>query len=451
MHLCIVANRSEEASISDNARTTSIFHSSAKVSHLLDSLLFRLLNAALRALTLLSKFLLIFVLARYLEPVDVGLYGLLFAAVFFSVIVLGFEFYTYSTRQIINSQNENWSAVVRDTLVAVSLGYTIFIPIIFLVFGLELLPVELVYWFLPLVLLEHVAQELNRLLIATKAPVAASIVLFVRSGLWALVVSFLFWFFESARTLEFVLNAWVLGVLSACLLGTSRLTWFELGAFKLAVNWGWIRRGFFLALPFIAATASLRAIYTFDRYWVEALSGLNVLAAYVFYIGIANAIISFLEASVFAFVYPSLVSAIGQDDFDGFRWQMRSLLLQTVSLSICLAVLAIALATLLVSWISNPIYLDNFRIIYWTILAAVLFSWSMIPHFGLYAQGRDHAILFCHISSFIVFTVSVYCIATRGHEFAVPVSMCVAFLFLLISKLSFFWRSRFGPTLVRGQ
>lgn len=42
----------------------------------------RLLNLVLRGTTLVSKFALLFVLAKFLEPLEVGLYGLFSATIF---------------------------------------------------------------------------------------------------------------------------------------------------------------------------------------------------------------------------------------------------------------------------------------------------------------------------------------------------------------------------------
>ena len=52
----------------------------------------RLFNMALRGLTLASKFLLIFFLARFLEPAELGLYGLVVATIGYALYLLGLDF-----------------------------------------------------------------------------------------------------------------------------------------------------------------------------------------------------------------------------------------------------------------------------------------------------------------------------------------------------------------------
>ena len=74
----------------------------------------RLTNIALRGMTLGSKFVLIFVLAKLLEPAEVGLYGLFTVSSGYVLMALGFDFYTYATRELINTDRSQWLSLLRD-------------------------------------------------------------------------------------------------------------------------------------------------------------------------------------------------------------------------------------------------------------------------------------------------------------------------------------------------
>ena len=156
-------------------------------------------------------------LAKFLEPADVGLYGLLSATVSYVLMALGFDFYAYVTRELIAADHRQWASMLRDQTVFYGLTYSALLPLCLLLFWLGFLPWKLAVWFFPLLALEHVAQELNRLLVAISEPLWASIVLFVRSGAWAVIAAFWMWLDPGQRTLEFVLGAWAVGVLAACL------------------------------------------------------------------------------------------------------------------------------------------------------------------------------------------------------------------------------------------
>src|SRR5690606_25846415 len=89
----------------------------------------RLLNVALRGTTLVSKFLLVFVLAKFIDPAGVGVYGLLAAAVAYGLLVVGVEFYAYSTREIIGKPRSLWLALMRDQAIFYVLVYVALTPI----------------------------------------------------------------------------------------------------------------------------------------------------------------------------------------------------------------------------------------------------------------------------------------------------------------------------------
>lgn len=74
----------------------------------------RLINIALRGMTLGSKFLLIFFLARFLEPAELGLYGLLVATIGYALYLLGLDFYTYSTREILKRERNEWGGLLKN-------------------------------------------------------------------------------------------------------------------------------------------------------------------------------------------------------------------------------------------------------------------------------------------------------------------------------------------------
>lgn len=400
----------------------------------------RLINIALRGMTLGSKFVLIFVLAKLLEPAEVGLYGLLTVTIAYVMMALGFDFYSYATRALINTERCEWSALLRDQGVFYGITYAVTLPLSLFIFWFGFLPWSLALWFFPLLVLEHVAQEFNRLLVAMSEPLWASIVLFVRQGSWSIVAAVWMWLMPDQRNLDFVFAAWAIGGLLACLIAAARLRGLERAPLRRAIDWSWIKRGVLIAIPFVFATLSLRALYTLDRYWIEAISGLDVLAVYVLYMGIANVIMTFLDASVFTFIYPALIAAAGKRDQATFDKHMQCLTRQTIVTTLGLSLAVILLAKPLLAWLHKPVYNQYFSLLYWTVLATALSAISMIPHYGLYAHHRDRPIIFSHLASLPVFAISVYFLNTVLREAAIPAAMAISFLFLLFTKTMFFRR-----------
>lgn len=324
-----------------------------------NDIIFRLINVSLRAGTLVCKFLLIFFLAKFLTPGEVGVYGLLVATIGYAFFVVGFEFYTYTSRELIGVEERKWLPIIRDQWVFFAISYTCMTPVLFFVFEFDLLPYKYLGWFLLLFFLEHTAQEVNRLLVAMSEQFLASFILFLRSGIWTVVVVLAMWVYPDLRNLDFVFLAWSVGAGVACILGFARF--FRLDRIKLGdkPDWAWIIKGVKVSIPLLLASLSIRGIFTFDRYWVEASAGLDVLGSYILFAGIAFSIVSFLDAGVIAFLYPKVVAAAKEKDDASFKRQMKDLAVNIVVSTVIMAVVALLVSPLILGWIGKSIYADG--------------------------------------------------------------------------------------------
>lgn len=400
----------------------------------------QLSNISIRGMTLISKFLLIFFLARFLEPAELGVYGLLAATVGYSMYLLGFDFYTYSTRELLKRQRQEWGGVLKAQGALTLVLYAIFLPLLSLVFINDLLPMRVLGWFFVLLILEHLNQELGRLLVAVSQQLSASLVLFLRSGVWAILVAGVMFFYPDTRDLDVVFGAWTLGGLTALWLGIFRVNRMGLSGWRQKVDWVWIIKGLKVALALLVATLAIRGVFTLDRYWFQELAGLNMLGAYVLFMGVSMALMSFLDAGIFAFIYPGLISAYQQEDAVGFRRGMLKLLLQTVCVCGVFVLVALLAIGPLLAWLDKPLYSEQQGLFVWILLATVLYAVGMIPHFGLYAQGRDRPIIYSHIASLIVFILATGSFAQYWPHLAVPLGLCVSFFCVLCWKSWGFYR-----------
>lgn len=394
----------------------------------------QLINIALRGMTLISKFLLIFFLARFLEPADLGVYGLLAATITYSLYLVGFDFYTYTTRELLKCSRDQWGSFLKAQGALTLILYAIFLPLLGLVFFKGLLPYDVIGWFFVLLLLEHLTQELGRLLVAVSDQLYASLVLLLRSGLWAILVTGVMFVDTDARTLNMVLGAWSLGSATALVLGCYRVKRMELSGWRRKVDWLWVSKGLKVALALLIATLAVRSLFTLDRYWVQHLVGLEILGAYVLFMGICSALISFLDAGVFAFIYPGLITAYQEMDALKFRQGVHKLLVQTISLSLCFVVIALLVIEPLLSWLNKPIYSAQLVLFPWLLFATVLYAISMVPHFALYAQGHDKPIIHSHIASVPIFVLATFVFAHYWALLAVPMGLCMSFLSILCWK-----------------
>lgn len=400
----------------------------------------RLLNVALHSATLASRFLLIFFLARFLEPAHLGLYGLLTATIGYSLYLFGLDFYTFTTREVLKRERLEWGGLLKNQCALSLVLYAVFMPLLSLIFFKGLLPWRYSGWFFALVVLEHLNQELGRLLVAISEQILASVMLFLRQGTWSIAVIALMAVEPTTRSLDYVLGAWTVAGLLAVLVGAYRLAQLGIGGWHRKVDWKWIVTGLKVSIPLLIATLALRGVFTLDRYWLQSLGGLEMVGAYVLFMGISGTLMSFLDAGVFSFSYPGLISAYQKKQPALFRKNLSKLLAYTCILSVAFSVVSLLLLSPLLSWLGNPLYLAQENLYPWLLFAMILYSLGMVPHFALYAQGLDRPIIQSHLASLAIFVMATWLFSQRWPLLAVPLGLCAAFALILIWKGWSFFR-----------
>lgn len=377
------------------------------------------------------------------------MYGLFAVAISYSLYMVGFDFYVYSTRELVGVPLSQMGGLLKTKGVFFLVTYAFVLPIFLLIFLSGLLPWAFLGWFFVILVLEHIAQELMRILIVLRDQVLASCVLFLRSGCWALAVLGLMGLNPDLRSLETVLAAWALGGLFAVAVGFLRLRQHDLGGWSRLVDWPWLQKGLKVVFPFLVGTLALRALYTLDRFFVERLAGLEVLGAYTLFIGVASVIKSFLEAAVFVFVYPILIRSFKVGDGAAFSRAMASLAAQTIIITAVLAGLIVLSLPHFLRFLDHDVYLGYIHVFFWVLLAVVLHALGMIPHYGLYARGQDKAVIAAHVVGLIAFIVLVWWSGEFFGVLAVPISLCVAVSGILLMKSVFFMLARTAAPVVR--
>lgn len=396
----------------------------------------KFLNISIRAVTLGCRFLFIFFLAKLLTPSEVGLYGLVTATVAYSLYFVGLDFYTYTTRELASHPRSVWGGLLKNQIALSLVLYTVVLPALLLVFVSKMLPWELAKWFFLLIVLEHICQELTRLFIAVSEQLSASIVLFLRQGTWAIVIVVAMLYEEGLRNLDAVFATWTMACIVAIAFSVRKLGAMEVKGWSARIDREWIWRGIKIAIPLLIATLAIRGIYTVDRYWVQWLVGLEIVGAYVLFIGVASTLMSFLDAGVFSFAYPAMIAAYQGNEPQRYRKKMREMLFLTLLFSLGFSVISVALLPYLLDWLGKDIYLQNYTLFYWLLLATILNALGMVPHYAVYSQKRDRSIIQSHLAALPVFIAVTALVGIWEPLFAVPIGLCASQLFII------FWKAR---------
>ncbi len=400
-------------------------------------------SVALRAITLLSRFSLLFLTAKALTPYEFGFFGLFAALVVLFQYVAGAEFYVYSARTLLGRRQFNVSDVLlsHGILLLCTALLICILYVVFLLFFADNGWASVGYFLIPIFVFELVGQECGRLLVVLGKPFGAGVVMFFRSGLWAVFMSVLLFFFPDDIGLKDLLFAWMLGglvaaALSLILIKERLLT----GGARRFLGWHWVWLGFGTSLPYWLSSLSLKAIGASDRFLFEGLVGSYVLAAFVLYAGIAGAIGSFLDAGVFSYLYPKVMSAWESGESAIFKSILRKMLFSAFVFSVLGSVFILLVFPYIKFFIQNDVYFEYMGILFLLLLSQVVFSLSMVAHFALYAQRLDRAVFACHIAMLPIFFCSVYAVSFYSSIYAVPAGVFFAFLFLMLAKWAFYFK-----------
>lgn len=401
----------------------------------------RMLNVTLRGATLVGKLALVFFLAKLLPPEEVGHYGLLSATLGWLIYLVGCEFYAFSTRDLIGRETPQVLGLLRNQGILFAITHVAVWPFILYAFYSDLLPGHYWLWFIVLLALEHLGLELGRMLVALSRPVTASFVLFLRGGAWCIVAAAAMFLVPELRSLDFLFAAWFVGALAALVLGMVRLLELPRTSLRHPVDWRWIALGLRTSLPLMVASLAVRGIFTIDRFWADALGGPAALGAYVLFVGLAMAVLSFLDAAVIDFAYPRIVAAVKSGRVADYFIGMKSLALSVVVSVLVLCAGCWVTSLVLVYWLDNPTYSENAYLLPWILLATAIYGISMIPHVGLYARGQDKVIIFSQLGALATFVI-VATIGSGAGMSIVPLALVAAFTVLLAWKSIAFWSAR---------
>ncbi|WP_189373011.1 hypothetical protein [Vogesella alkaliphila] len=411
----------------------------------------RFVNITARFITLASKFGFLFFIAKFLTENEVGLYGLISAAIVYAVGFVGLEFHVYSSRELIVSGNDRRGFVLKNNIMLYFLSYIISFPLLSLIFFLNLIPFDYLFYFFLLVIVEHFSLELYRVLTALSRNLSASIVLFVKSAFWFVLAAPLFFYSKTFHSLHFILGFWLLGGFLACCYGLYELRDLVGLSLRAQIDKDWIRQGLKKTSLFYFSTIFVVLMLSADRFLVNYFGGIIQVAPYVVFIGVANAMISLVEAGVFVFYYPKLVAAVFEVRFFDFQNLYKKMSAQAVLSFFAFSILSAFFTIFAFRYLGKAVYLNSKMMFFLVLLSSFFKVLSMIPQYALTALKRDNWIATINFISVVLFFLIVFGLGFWIEEMSVPVALVVVYFFQWFTKqkacqacLSFRYKSLAG-------
>ena len=350
-----------------------------------------ILNLGLRGLSMLAKFLLIIYIGKYLSVDELGEYGLFATTITIAIYFLGFDFYTYNTREILAKEENERLPLIRDQFIFHLLVYVIALPLLLTIFTLGIIKTEFIIYFYLILVFEHLSQELYRLYTTLKKPLFANFLLFMRTGLWVYAVISLWYFnIEGMMNLKTVLYGWTVGSFMSIIIGVVYLKKdYDFKSLTEKIDWLWIKNGVKVSIPFFIGTLAYKVIEFSDRYMIDYYMTKADVGIYTFFSGIANTINIVVFTLVIMIYYPLLVEQYQNKNMDMFKKTLKVFSIKTITFSIFSALGILLLIGFVLDFMGKVEFQNNIEVLWILIIANIILNISFIPHYVLYVAQQD--------------------------------------------------------------
>jgi O-antigen/teichoic acid export membrane protein len=385
----------------------------------------RVLNGGLRMVTLIGRFAVVMFMADMLPADQVGVFGIISAIVTFGVYIVGLDYWSYANRELAKRVGDATGDILASQWKLY--GFTYFVAIALAV-GISAggwLDPRFVIWTAGILVVWHSSEEIQRVLIVKREQTVASIVMFLKAGLWGLGVPVVMWLVPGLRSLEFVVECWAgCSVVSLCV-GLSfsvRRGWWKRSASGEVTR---ISTGIRVGLPFLVGTASTAAVSLLDRLFLRQIAGLDAVGAYTVYVGISNALRSLLDAGVLAFAYPSILHVGGLGDSGELRLLKRKCYREVVLVVGVCGSLAFVGSLALGYFVLGGVYWEYRGMAPLCLGAAAFYCLGQVPQYVLFSRNRDAFVIGAKVVEIIAFVSFVICLQFLG-AVGVPLAMMLA-------------------------
>jgi O-antigen/teichoic acid export membrane protein len=350
-----------------------------------------IINLGLRGFSMLAKFLLVIYIGKYLSVDDLGEYGLFVTTITIAIYFLGLDFYTYNTREILAKEKDKRLPLIRDQFIFHLVVYVVVLPLLLSVFAMGIIEIQYIIYFYLILVFEHLSQELYRLYTTLQKPIFANILLFLRTGLWVYAVIAL-WYLKVPNTqnLESIWYAWSVGSFISIIVGILYIKKeYNFKDLTQKIDWLWIKNGVKISIPFFIGTLAYKVIEFSDRYMIDYYMTKADVGIYTFFGGIANVVNIVVFTLVIMIYYPILVEQYQNNHIKEFSKNLKVFTIKTISLSIATALLIGLLISPVLNFIGKIEFQNNLNLLWLLLLANIVLNISFVPHYVLYAKGKD--------------------------------------------------------------
>lgn len=400
------------------------------------------INILLRGLTLLSKFIFIFLLGKYAEDeFFLGEYGIIATSISLIIYLVGFDYYVFNTREILKSK-ENIIDKIRNQFFFHLIIYLIVFPVsLSIIFYFDFIDIKYFLIVFLLIISEHLGQELFRLYTTLEKSNLANLFFFIKSGFWVWVVLFDFFVLNNELNLLKYLLIWCLFSWVSMVVSVIHLKVFlDIKNFKLyKPDYRWIIKGVRNSSIFFISSLSFLVIQFSDRFMIDLFYGKKMVGVYSAYSQFVNAIDVFVFSAIIMVMYPKLIKLFSnQKEYTTlFKSFKKSILVA----SVLLIVLGYFVSPILFSFLDKPSFITNIKTFNMLLIGVFFLLMSYAYHYDLYIKKKDTLLLKISLFSMSLnIILNLYLIPNNG-IFGASLATMFSFFIMFLLKLIYSTRN----------
>jgi O-antigen/teichoic acid export membrane protein len=338
------------------------------------------------------KFALSLYMVRYVGLADLGFYGLLSGAATAMPAIVGFGLTPWIMRHLVHLPR---SQAIGGLLTRLSLSLLIQLivqPMIWVgdyAMG-EPIPLRWAPLIATILVLESLAAEVCLMLTARRHIRLSETLLFIRTSLWPVPVIVVGLLMPAMRTIEFLMECWIAGLVLAWLI----IIWNVLLHQRwrhLQWHWRWLADGARESVPLYIHDLNLSIGLYLDRFVISLFLGLELTGVYTFFWSVGNMVHSL---TIFGMLMPQIANLVDMGRRGGaeFKRIVRRLQWETAMWATILATGAIAVIVVMLPYLNRPLLGNHLDVFVGIMLATFLRIASDGYGNVLYALRRDDAI-----------------------------------------------------------
>lgn len=389
-----------------------------------------ILSTLIKGISVFIRFFFFYWLATVLSVSDYGTFSILTTIITIGIVVLGFDQYIYynrelssdmlSIRTIISNQIKTTMPFALISLLISVIGFCLF----------DYFPFTIIILLSVIIFTEWLLQEAIRIVIVCNKPFYANILMFTKTCIYPVVIVVVY-FIGLNISIDKILLIWIFfnicHVIYIVIKYSKNISFSKLHTLKSE-----IKKSFMVSLPFFISTIGLRAIEFSNKFIIDGYLSREHVGVFSFFNSIYFNINSIIYSTIVVFSYPEMLSSI--NDMQKFKKAkinfIRIMTIFFIAISFAIIILYFILPYLNL----NNKYVDYSYLLFIFLLASIIFNFSLVSHYSLYAKRKDFSIIVITIAIAIFSLLLNIMMVKHFSIFGAAISVLISNALLFVLK-----------------